>query len=143
MKQANRSSQETTSDSTSTSLCALQKAYDIQKACASVGFDWPDVGPVFDKVIEEIEELKAEVYCAQQQSAKIEDELGDVLFSVVNLSRHLNIKPDVALAKAHEKFVKRFSLVESFAAKEGTTLNSLNIDELEILWQRAKKGKGA
>lgn len=139
MKQANRSSQESIADLTNAGKSELQKAYDIQMACASVGFDWPNVDPVFDKVNEEIEELKAEVYCDELQTVKIEEELGDLLFSVVNLSRHLNIQPDVALAKANEKFVKRFALVESFAAEKGTILDALDIDELEILWQRAKK----
>ena len=117
----------------------LQKALHIQLECANLGFDWPEVGPVFDKVLEEIEEVRAEVYTQQQQQDKIEDEIGDLFFAVVNLSRHLDVNPDLALKKANEKFCKRFLLVQKFAANEDLELTSLRFDALERLWQKAKK----
>ena len=116
----------------------LQKALEIQLRCAEFGFDWPDVAPVFDKVIEEIDEVKAEVGATEPQQHKIEDEVGDLLFAVVNLSRHLHINPDVALAKATEKFCQRFAVVQELAAKEDLELNALSADDLEVLWQKAK-----
>jgi ATP diphosphatase len=117
----------------------LQKALNTQLECAKLGFDWPDVAPVFDKVLEEIEEVKAEVYAQPRQQDKIEDEIGDLFFAVVNLSRHLGVNPDEALKKANEKFSKRFSLVQQFAANDGLELISLHTDALELLWDRAKR----
>jgi ATP diphosphatase len=117
----------------------LHKALNIQLDCAKLGFDWPEVAPVFDKVLEEIEEVKAEVYADKQQQQKIEDEIGDLLFAVVNLSRHLDVNPEIALEKASEKFTKRFMLVEQFAAAQDVELTSLNLDALELLWQEAKE----
>jgi ATP diphosphatase len=116
----------------------LQKALNIQLECAKFGFDWPDVAPVFDKVLEEIEEVRVEVYADEKEQQKIEDEIGDLLFAVVNLSRHLKVNPEIALVKASEKFTKRFMLVEEFAAEQDVELTSLNIDALELLWQKAK-----
>lgn len=117
----------------------LQKTVNIQLECAKLGFDWPEVAPVFDKVLEEIEEVKAEVYAQQRQQEKIEDEIGDLFFAIVNLSRHLEVNPDVALKKANEKFSKRFSLVQKFAAKEDLELTSLRMDALQLLWDKAKR----
>jgi ATP diphosphatase len=116
----------------------LQKALEIQLKCAEFGFDWPDVAPVFDKIVEEIDEVKAEVNAPEPQQHKIEDEVGDLLFAAVNLSRHLHINPDLALEKATEKFCKRFALVQTFAATESLELKNLSAEELEILWQKAK-----
>jgi len=118
----------------------LQKALDIQLKCAEFGFDWPNAAPVFDKIVEEIDEVKAEVNTTEPQQHKIEDEVGDLFFAVVNLSRHLNVSPDVALARATDKFCKRFALVQEFAAAECVELCNLSADELEILWQKAKVG---
>ncbi|MFT5542485.1 MAG: ATP diphosphatase [Glaciecola sp.] len=118
---------------------ALQRSLDIQLACAKVGFDWPEVHPVFEKVLEEVDEVKDEVYNDQPEPAKIEDELGDLLFAVVNLCRHLDVHPETALNNASDKFVHRFELVKSFALNENLVLEKLNIDELELLWQKAKK----
>jgi ATP diphosphatase len=117
----------------------LHKALNIQLDCAKLGFDWPEVAPVFDKVLEEIEEVKAEVYADKQQQQKIEDEIGDLLFAVVNLSRHLDVNPEIALEKASEKFTKRFMLVEQLAATQDVELTSLNLVSLELLWQKAKE----
>jgi ATP diphosphatase len=120
------------------SVSALGKALNIQLECAKLGFDWPEVAPVFDKVLEEIEEVKVEVYADKQQQHKIEDEIGDLLFSVVNLSRQLNVNPELALEKASEKFTQRFMLVKQFAATQDVELINLDIDALELFWQKAK-----
>lgn len=116
----------------------LQKALEIQLKCAEVGFDWPDAAPVFDKIVEEMVEVKAEVDATEPQQHKIEDEVGDLLFAVVNLSRHLHVNPDFALAKATEKFCQRFALVQKFAVSESLELKKLSAEDLEILWQKAK-----
>lgn len=118
----------------------LQKALDIQLKCAEYGFDWPDAAPVFDKIAEEIDEVKAEVNTTEPQQHKIEDEVGDLFFAVVNLSRHLNVNPDLALARATDKFSKRFALVQELAAAECVELHKLSAEELEILWKKAKIG---
>ncbi len=118
----------------------LQRALDIQLKCAEFGFDWPDAAPVFDKIVEEIDEVKAELNTSEPQQHKIEDEVGDLFFAVVNLSRHLNVNPDVALARATDKFSKRFTLVQELAAAECVELYKLSAEELEILWQKAKIG---
>ncbi len=117
---------------------ALQKALNIQLESAKLGFDWSEVGPVFDKVLEEIEEVRVEVYADKRQQQKIEDEIGDLLFAVVNLSRHLDVNPEIALQRASEKFIKRFILVQRFAAAQDVELTSLNIEALELFWRKAK-----
>jgi ATP diphosphatase len=117
---------------------ALQKALNIQLESAKLGFDWSEVGPVFDKVLEEIEEVRVEVYADKRQQQKIEDEIGDLLFAVVNLSRHLDVNPEIALQRASEKFTKRFILVQRFAAAQDVELTSLNIEALELFWRKAK-----
>jgi ATP diphosphatase len=96
------------------------------------------VAPVFDKVLEEIEEVRVEVYADKRQQQKIEDEIGDLLFAVVNLSRHLDVNPEIALQRASEKFTKRFILVQRFAAAQDVELTSLNIEALELFWRKAK-----
>jgi ATP diphosphatase len=117
---------------------ALQKALNIQLESAKLGFDWSEVAPVFDKVLEEIEEVRVEVYADKRQQQKIEDEIGDLLFAVVNLSRHLDVNPEIALQRASEKFTKRFILVQRFAAAQDVELTSLNIEALELFWRKAK-----
>ena len=116
---------------------ALKAAGDTQSKCAEVGFDWTDVWPVFDKVAEELEEVKAEVHASEPSQHNIEDELGDLLFAVVNLARHLQVDPEIALRKANEKFNKRFALVEQFA--KPSKLQEMDATALEELWQKAKR----
>jgi ATP diphosphatase len=117
----------------------LNQALAIQQKCAKQGFDWPDATPVFDKVIEELNEVKAELATEMVNQLAVEDEVGDLFFAAVNLARHLNVDPDTALTKATAKFNKRFSLLESFAAQEGVAVNQLSLDELELLWLKAKQ----
>lgn len=120
-------------------LPALMKAEKIQKRCASVGFDWHELSPVLDKVYEEIDEVMAEVKKAPRDDQRIEDELGDLLFSVVNLSRHLKQKPEQALNRACRKFEQRFRFVEKMLTEQGINIENASLEEMEISWQKAKE----
>ncbi len=117
-------------------LPALMEAEKVQRRAASSGFDWPDrVGPRL-KVDEELVELEAAV--GDGDADRIEDELGDVLFAVVNLARHVHVSPELALRRASRKFSDRFRKMEQFARTAGVSLYDLTLDQLEALWIRAK-----
>lgn len=120
-------------------LPALMKAEKMQKRCASVGFHWHELSPVLDKVYEEIDEVMAEVKKAPRDDQRIEDELGDLLFSVVNLSRHLKQKPEQALNRACRKFEQRFRFVEKMLTEQGINIENASLEEMEIGWQKAKE----
>ena len=129
-------------------LPPLLKAHRVQGKAAHVGFDWPkgDLKPLFSKLDEEVAELKEAVALAGNDDTKrstIEDELGDLLFMTVNLARHLNVNPDSALSMACNKFAERFQKVECSAAANGLHLNDCSLEELEIMWEEAKKGEAA
>lgn len=113
-----------------TALPALLRAEKLQNRAARTGFDWPDIGDVIDKVEEELEEVRQ----ADTQGHR-EEEIGDLLFTVVNLSRHLNIDPETALRKANAKFEGRFRMMEDMA---GSIFPTLPLGEKEDLWQRVK-----
>ncbi|MER2470926.1 nucleoside triphosphate pyrophosphohydrolase [Photorhabdus laumondii] len=121
------------------SLPALMKAYKIQKRCAAVGFDWDTLGPVLDKVYEEIDEVMDEAHQAVVDQQHLEEEIGDLLFAVVNLSRHLGYKPEIALQKACNKFENRFREVEKLILNQGQTLGAATLEEMEQMWQQVKK----
>ncbi|MBS9433605.1 nucleoside triphosphate pyrophosphohydrolase [Photorhabdus hainanensis] len=121
------------------SLPALMKAYKIQKRCAAVGFDWDTLGPVLDKVYEEIDEVMDEAHQAVVDQQHLEEEIGDLLFAVVNLSRHLGYKPEIALQKACNKFESRFREVEKLILNQGQTLEAATLEEMEQMWQQVKK----
>ncbi|WP_176591135.1 nucleoside triphosphate pyrophosphohydrolase [Sphingobium sp. EM0848] len=112
-------------------LPALLRAEKLQKRAARTGFDWPDIGGVIDKIEEELDEVRA----ASSQEDR-EEEIGDLLFAVVNLARHLKVDPEVALRAANGKFDKRFRVMESLA---GEDFPALSLDRKEALWQRAKR----
>lgn len=114
---------------------ALSRAYKIQKRAAAVGFDWPDIHGVIDKVVEEVEEVKIELQDPRQPIERIADEIGDLYFALTNLVRHLGLKPEQVLHGANKKFESRFRLVEQLAEQD---LRDLDIDQLEQLWQSAK-----
>ncbi len=117
-------------------LPALPRAQKLQKRAARVGFDWEDAGGVLDKVEEEIRELRSAI--ASGDSEGQAEEVGDLLFSLVNLSRHLKLDAESALRHASHKFERRFEAMESMAADDDTDLADLDQDQLEMLWQRAK-----
>lgn len=118
-------------------LPALMRSEKIQKKAASVGFDWDEIGPVFGKIEEETGELK-EAY-ASGDMTKIEEEYGDLLFAAVNLGRFLKLTPEISLAKASDKFIARFEIMEREAAANGLDLAQLSLEQLDILWEKSKK----
>ncbi len=115
---------------------ALMRAEKIQKKAAKVGFDWEETTEVAEKVHEELAELQQAMETGIQD--ELEDELGDLLFATVNLSRFINVDPEFALQKATAKFTERFSLVEAYAKEEGACLKDLSLNQLNLLWDRAK-----
>jgi ATP diphosphatase len=114
-----------------------KRALKLQQRAAAVGFDWPDHRPVFDKLAEEIGEVRAE-FDAGADPARLEDEIGDVLFVVANLARHAGVDFSRALRHANAKFERRFRRMEQLAAAEGGTLAGHDLPAQEALWQRAK-----
>lgn len=118
------------------SLPSLVKASRIQDKAKAVGFDWDKPEQVWDKVQEEIAELKQEI---EQKSDKIEDEFGDVLFSLVNYARFLKINPEDALEKTNKKFIKRFQYLETEAKKSGKQLSDMTLAEMDVYWNKAKE----
>ncbi len=117
-------------------LPALMRAEKIQSRAARVGFDWPDVSPVWDKLSEEIKEVHEAV--DNKDALAIEDELGDLLFTVVNLARHLKVDPESALTNANAKFEKRFRRVEELADSEQQSMSDMGLPALDALWEKAK-----
>jgi uncharacterized protein YabN with tetrapyrrole methylase and pyrophosphatase domain len=124
-------------DSALVALCSLKQAEDIQADASVLGFDWKAPAPVFEKVSEELIELQ-EAFAQGNTLAQV-DELGDLLFAVVNVARHLGISSDVALKQACDKFTSRFERVKSFALEEGTCIKSAELDHLDRLWALAKQ----
>ena len=118
------------------SLPALMRADKLQRRAARNGFDWPDIEPVWGKLDEEIHELRVAVM--QQDPDAIEDELGDLLFTAVNLARHCGVDSEQALQRASRKFDRRFRRVEELAANEAVPLQSQSLDQLDALWDKAK-----
>ncbi len=121
------------------SLPALMRAHKIQRRCSAVGFDWTSLGPVLDKVHEEIDEVMHEAQQAVVDEAKLEEEVGDLLFATVNLSRHLGVKAEVALQKANLKFERRFREVERIVAARGLEMTGVDLDTMEEVWQEVKR----
>ena len=117
-------------------LPALVKASRIQDKARGVGFDWEHAHQVWDKVQEELEEFKVE---ADANSDKMEEEFGDVLFSLINYARFKGINPEDALEKTNRKFIKRFQYLEVESAKDGKKLGEMSLDEMDVYWNRAKK----
>jgi len=118
------------------SLPALVKASRIQEKARGIGFDWDNKDQVWEKVIEEIEELKVEI---DSNSNKIEDEFGDVLFSLINYARFIGVNPENALEKTNKKFIKRFQYLEIESKKDGKELSEMSLEEMDLYWEKAKK----
>lgn len=117
---------------------SLTQALEIQQRCAKVGFDWPSLKPVVDKVHEEIDEVMQEVLAVDVNQTLIEQEIGDLLFAVTNLARHLNCDPELALQQANQKFISRFTQIEAKVKRSGKSFAEHSIDELESYWQQVK-----
>ncbi len=117
-------------------LPALMRCEKIQKKASSVGFDWQETAPVYEKINEEIGELKEAAETGDEN--RIEEEYGDLLFSVVNLGRHLKLTPEISLTKASDKFIKRFEKMENEAEKDGKDMSKMTLEELDKLWEKAK-----
>ncbi len=119
------------------SLPAMVKANRIQDKVAGVGFDWEEPNQVFEKLKEELEELQHEVNV--QDEDKIESEFGDVLFSMINYARFLNVNPENALERTNKKFIKRFQYLENKAKENNKSLKDMTLAEMDIFWEEAKK----
>jgi ATP diphosphatase len=120
---------------------ALVRARKLTAKAAQVGFDWPDAGQVVDKIREELAEV--EDAAATGDRDKVEDEIGDLLFAVANLARHLRIDPEAALRRTNLKFERRFGAIEAALKTQGRSLEEASLDEMEELWTAAKRSEGA
>lgn len=118
------------------SLPAVVKAYRIQEKVRGIGFDWQNKEQVWDKVLEEIQELKDEEI---KNSDRIEDEFGDLLFALINYSRFININPEDALEKTNKRFIKRFQILESMVKNQEKEFSDLSFEEMNLFWEKAKK----
>lgn len=119
------------------SMPAIVKANRIQEKVRGVGFDWEKREQIWDKVLEEITELKKAV--DEQKREEIESEIGDVMFSLINASRLYGIDPEAALEKTNRKFIRRFNYLENETMKKGRSLHSMSLDEMNVIWEEAKK----
>jgi ATP diphosphatase len=131
-------------DGVTAALPALLRAEKLQKRAARVGFDWPVVDQVFDKLDEELAEIREVINqggVAGGDPDRLEDEVGDLLFVVANLARHLKIDPETALRRANAKFERRFRAIEAALAAAGERAEDQSLDDLEDLWQAAKRAE--
>ena len=120
-------------------LPALQRSFRLQEKAASAGFDWKEVSDVWDKITEEIEELHEAI--DNDAETDIEEEIGDLLFSIVNLSRFIDVNPEDALRRSSRKFEERFKGIEKSANMEGREINELSLDEMDKIWESNKTGR--
>ena len=119
------------------SLPAIVKSFRIQEKVRGIGFDWDNKNQVWDKVLEEIEELKIEVKKGDKD--KIESEFGDVLFALTNYSRFINVNPEDALERTNKRFIKRFQIMETLIEKENLKLDEMKLQEMDVYWDKAKE----
>jgi MazG family protein len=124
-------------DGVPSKLPPLRRAAAVQRKAAAVGFDWPDHRGILDKLREEARELEHEI--RRGSRPRIKDEVGDLLFTVVNLARALRVDPESVLEGTTAKFIRRFDAVERSARRRGKALSSMSLEEMERLWQRAKR----
>lgn len=132
-----RAGTESVLEGIASALPALRWAEKLQKRAARSGFDWDELPPVYAKLEEELEELRHEV-AIDDNHERISEEMGDLLFSCVNLSRHLKVNPEQALRDANRKFMHRFHCIEKQLVKEGKSMDQCSLEELEDYWQQAK-----
>lgn len=119
------------------SMPPLVKAYRIQEKVKGVGFEWEYSQQVWDKVQEEMNELKSEVE-GNGTKERMEDELGDLLFALVNYSRYIGINPEDALERTNKKFIRRFQYIETESVKDGKNIQDMNLEEMDVYWNKAK-----
>jgi ATP diphosphatase len=119
-------------------MTPLMRAQKIQRQCSKVGFDWTEIPPVVDKIHEEIEEVRAEVNASEPNQQAVEEEIGDLLFAVVNLARHTSVNAETALIQANRKFEKRFRQVEQVIEEQGLSMESADMQQMEAAWQMIK-----
>jgi MazG family protein len=122
-------------------LPALLRAYQIGSRAASVGFDWSRADDVVGKIREEVDEIQEVVSGGDVDPQRAEEEMGDLLFAIANLSRKLGIEPETALRKANDKFTRRFTAMETAITASARTMPNMTLDELEAEWQRAKRSQ--
>jgi MazG family protein len=133
--------QKTTLSGVPKTLPSLLRAYEVSARAAAVGFDWARATDVLDKIDEEVAELRREVESgATGDLSRAEEEMGDLLFAMANLSRKLGIEPEAALRRANEKFTARFDAVERAFVERSQSLSEATLDEMEAEWQRVKRG---
>jgi tetrapyrrole methylase family protein/MazG family protein len=138
-KEARNRARKSALDGVPKSLPALLRAQQIQARAARVGFDWKSPGPVFAKIEEELQELKEAV--SEGIPSRVEDEMGDLFFSIVNVARFLKMNPEDTLRKTTERFIGRFQSMESEAERKGISLGSLSLKEMDLLWESAKSAE--
>ena len=119
------------------SLPAIVKAFRIQEKVRGIGFDWDDKSQVWEKVLEEIEELKVEI--KKGDNDRIESEFGDVLFALTNYARFVNVNPEDALERTNKRFIKRFQIMEKMIDQEGLSLSDMKLSEMDVFWEKAKE----
>jgi XTP/dITP diphosphohydrolase len=119
------------------SLPAIVKAFRIQEKVRGIGFDWDNKSQVWDKVLEEIEELKFELEKGDKD--RIESEFGDVLFALTNYARFIDVNPEDALERTNKRFIKRFQIMENLIEKENLSLDQMNLSEMDLYWEQAKR----
>ncbi|WP_417550441.1 MazG nucleotide pyrophosphohydrolase domain-containing protein [Methylophaga sp.] len=117
-------------------LPSLRYAVELQKTAASVGFDWPHIDGVIAKIHEELDEVAAELDDAD--SSKLQEEIGDLLFAITNLARHLDVDPEQAIQQCNQKFRRRFQYIETQIFKQDKSLQTASLEELDALWDEAK-----
>ncbi|MDF2368741.1 nucleoside triphosphate pyrophosphohydrolase, partial [Sneathiella sp.] len=124
-------------DGVAETLPALTRAVKLQKRAARVGFDWPSIAPVFDKIEEELGELRAEIN-KNGGKERIAEEYGDLLFVLANLGRHLELEPETVLRSANRKFIRRFQIVEQRIENKGKSLDNSSLEEMDEVWNEVR-----
>jgi nucleoside triphosphate diphosphatase len=124
-------------DDIGSNMPAVMRAEKLQLRAASVGFDWEDSEPVMAKIEEELLELKTELY-GSAQAERLSEEMGDLLFSCINLARHIKVEPELALRQANRKFEQRFRFIEEQLSEQGLALQDASLEQMEAYWQAAK-----
>lgn len=128
-------------DSVSGHLPALLEAHSLTDRASRVGFDWPSLEPVLEKLEEELGELREEIAAEERDRARVEDEVGDLLFAAVNVARQLGVDPETALKRSNRKFRRRFAHVERGLEGQGRSTKEATLDEMDALWDEAKRAE--